>query len=140
MVVEANVSFFIHSPYTKLERRLVKERSKTNNVFKGLRWEPLEKLKASCMLMMIYSEDGKFTNTADEHAHDLTDNNLVPKLHISGKLYHIILKCCMFKANTCRIFIREGRKKGKTEQRKRNKKPVNRIHLKFAVGHGSCCH
>ena len=90
------------------------------------------------MLMMIYSEEGELelvTNTADEH--DLTNENLVPKLHISSKLYNIILKYCISKASTCRIFIQGGRKKGTTEQRKGNKKTVNRINFKFAVGHGS---
>ena len=85
LAVEANVRFSIHSPSSKLEKPLSKECLKTVKKIQGLQWDPKKKLEESSMLMMIYTEEGNLelvTNTTDKH-----DENLVPKLHISIKLY-----------------------------------------------------
>jgi len=90
LAVEDNVNFSVHSPPNTLEKRLSKQCFKVNRAFQGLRWEPKERLKASSMLMMIYSEEGDMEFVTD----NITDENLVPKLHISGKLHNYVWYSC----------------------------------------------
>ena len=84
----------------------------------------LKKLEASSMLMMIYPEEGKLelvTNNADMH-----DENLVPKLHISGKLYQKVLHSYM--CTSCAGLLYKKVRKGTQENKEREIKTQLTIH------------
>ena len=86
--LEDNDGFTINSPSTELEERLLTECSRTKKKHQTKLWGPQEKLRASLMFMVIYSQEGRLQSnrTAGGLTLEGEDLHLVPKLHIEGNV------------------------------------------------------